>query len=86
MIHVVDLDSGVTRSYCGFTTTEHTPDPPLLHWSPDGTHLAFSGNIPSDDKGYLLLALNLENGVFTELSNGIYPVLGSADVVAWGLP
>ena len=27
-------------------------------WSPDGTHLAFGGNIPGDDLGYLLLALD----------------------------
>jgi hypothetical protein len=86
VIHIVDTRTGTTRAYCGFSTTEHTPDPPLLRWSPDGTSLAFGGNVPGDDKGYLLLALNSENGVFTELSNGIYPVLGTADVIAWGLP
>ena len=86
VIHIVDTTTGVTRAYCGFSTTEHTPDPPRLLWSPDGTHLAFGGNIPGDDKGYLLLALDTESGIFTELSNGIYPVLGKADVIAWGLP
>lgn len=84
MIHIVDTTTGLLRAYCGYTTTEHTPDPPRLQWSPDGTHLAFGGNIPADDKGYLLLALNTETGVFTELSDGIFPVLGAADVIAWG--
>lgn len=86
MIHVLDLRSDTVTAYCGFTTTEHTPNPPRLVWSPGGTHLAFGGNVPGDDKGYLLLALDLASGVFTELSDGIYPALGSADVIAWGLP
>lgn len=85
MIHVLDTQTGDIRAYCGYTTTEHTPNPPRLLWSPDSTHLAFGGNIPGDDKGYLLLALDIESGVFTELSNGIYPALGTADPIAWGL-
>jgi WD40 repeat protein len=85
-IHIVDVNSGTLRAYCGFSTSEHTPDPPRLQWAPDGTHLAFGGNIPADDKGYLLLSLDVETGVFTELSNGIFPAVGAADVVAWGLP
>src|SRR5690606_28615918 len=86
MIHILDTTTGLLRAYCGFTTTEHTPDPPRLQWSPDGTHIAFAGNVPADDKGYLLLALDIESGVFTELSNGVFPALGTADVIAWGLP
>jgi WD40 repeat protein len=86
VIHVLDTTTGLLRAYCGFTTDEFSPDPPQLRWSPDGTHLAFGGNIPGDDKGYLLLALDTETGIFTELSNGIYPVVGTADVIAWGLP
>lgn len=86
MIHIADTRTGTVRVYCGFTTSEHTPDPPRLHWSPDGSHIAFGGNIPGDDKGYLLLALNTETGIFTELSDGIFPALGKADVIAWGLP
>ena len=85
VIHILDVNSGQVRVYCGYSTNEHTPNPPRLIWSPDGTHLAFGGNIPGDDKGYLLLALDTTTGVFTELSNGIYPALGSADPVAWGL-
>ncbi len=85
-IHIMDVIAGNLRVYCGFTTNDHTPYSPRLVWSPDGTHLAFGANIPGDDKGYLLLALNTESGVFTELSNGIYPALGKADLIAWGLP
>ncbi|MBZ0298277.1 MAG: hypothetical protein K8J31_00965 [Anaerolineae bacterium] len=86
ILHVVNTTTGVLRAYCGFTTTEHTPDPPRLQWSPDGTHIAFGGNIPADDKGYLLLALDTASGIFTQLSDGIFPVIGAADVIAWGLP
>jgi WD40 repeat protein len=86
MIHILDTNTGLLSAYCGFTTTEHTPDPPRLQWSPDGTHIAFGGNIPADDKGYLLLALDTESGIFTELSDGIFPAMGMADVIAWGLP
>lgn len=85
-LHVLDINTGEVGSYCGFSTTEHTPNPPRLIWSPDGTHVAFGGNVPGDDKGYLLLAVNIETGVFTELSDGIYPALGGADPIAWGYP
>lgn len=85
-LHLYDTRDGGLRAYCGFTTTEHTPTPPRLVWSPDGTHLAFGGNVPNDDKGYLLLALDTASGTLTELSSGIYPALGAADVVAWGTP
>lgn len=86
MIHVLDVATGAVTQYCGFTTTEHTPNPPRLLWSPDGSALAFSGNVPEDDKGYMLLALDLESGIFTMLSEGVFPTFGSADLVAWGLP
>jgi WD40 repeat protein len=85
IIHVLDITTGEVQAFCSFTTTEHTPNTPRLVWSPDGTHLAFGANVPGDDKGYLVLALDTATGVFTELSNGIYPALGRADVVAWGL-
>lgn len=84
MIHVLDLRSGDVTAYCGFTTDEHTPNPPRLIWSPEGTHLALGGNVPADDKGYLLLALDTTTGVFTQLSDGIYPTLGGPNPVAWG--
>lgn len=85
-VHALNVNTGELRAYCGFSTTEHTPETPRLIWSPDSSHLAFGANIPGDDKGYLLLALDIESGIFTELSNGIYPVLGGADLIAWGLP
>ena len=86
VLHVLDVNSGEMTAYCGFSTIEHIPNPPRLVWSPDSTHIAFGGNIPGDDKGYLLLALDTATGTFTELSNGIYPALGNADVIAWGFP
>ncbi len=86
VLHVLNTVTGETQAYCGYTTSEHTPNPPRLAWSPDSTHLAFGGNVPGDDKGYLLLALDLSTGIFTELSNGIYPNFGAANVIAWGLP
>lgn len=85
-IHVLDTRTGDNIVYCGFETEEHSPNPPRLVWSPDGTHLAFGGNVPGDDRGYLLMTLNLETGLFTWLSEGIFPVLGAPDVVAWGIP
>ena len=83
-IHVLEAASGAIRAYCGFETDAHSPNPPALVWSPDGTHLAFAGNVYGDDKGHLLLALNLADGVLTELSDGIYPNFGAPAVVAWG--
>ena len=85
VIHVVDVATGATRSYCGFSTTETAPNPPRLIWSPDSTHIAFGGNVEDDELGVLLLALNIETGTFTRLSDGLYPALGVADVIAWGL-
>ena len=86
VIHILDVNNGDLAVYCGYATTEHTPNPPRLVWSPDSTHIAFAGNVPGDERGYLLLALDTSSGVFTELSEGVYPALGTADVVAWGLP
>lgn len=86
VIHVLNVATGAITVYCGYSTNEHTPNPPRLIWSPDGTHLAFGGRVQGDTRGYLLLALDLETGVFTELSVGIFPALGTGDVVAWGLP
>lgn len=84
VVHVHDATTGETRAYCGYSTIEHTPNPPRLVWSPDGTHIAFGGNVQNDDKGYLLLALDTQDGTLTELSNGIFPALGAPDVIGWG--
>lgn len=84
-IHILNINTGEIRAYCGFTTTEHTPNTPRLIWSPDGTHLAFSGNVVDDERGYLILALAVETGTITDLSEGVFPNFGRADLVAWGL-
>lgn len=85
-MHVLNIRTGELRAYCGFSTSEHTPNPPRLIWSPDSSHLALGGNVPGDDKGYLLLALDIQSGIFTTLSEGIYPTLGGANPIAWGYP
>ena len=84
-IHLVDVNTGQTRAYCGYATDEHTPTTPRVVWSPDGTHLAFGGNVPNDNKGYLLLVLNVASGQITEMSDGIYPTYGAPNVISWGL-
>lgn len=85
ILHILDVTTGEVRRYCGYSTSDHLPNPPRLVWSPDSTHVAFGGNLPDDTRGVILLALNVTDGVFVELSNGLYPALGSADVIAWGL-
>lgn len=83
-IIVLDVTTDALTRYCAYTTVEHTPNPPRLVWSPDSQHIAFAGNVDNDTRGYLLIALNTESGVMTELSAGIYPTLGIANVIAWG--
>lgn len=83
-IHIVDVTNAEVVAYCGVQIDEHTPNPPRLIWSPDSSRIAFSANVPGDDKGYLLLALNPADGRMVELSDGIFPALGRADVYAWG--
>lgn len=83
-LHITDVSSGQTTRYCGYNTIEHTPNPPHLVWSPDGSHVAFGGNVEGDGRGYLLLALDVASGQFTELSDGIFPALDAPDVLAWG--
>jgi hypothetical protein len=85
VIHILDATTGNLTVYCGFSTIEHTPNPPRLIWSPDGTHLAFGGNIQDDNRGYLLLAMDTADGSLTELSDGVFPSFGSPNIIAWGL-
>lgn len=84
VIHILDVTTGAVSAYCGYSTTEQTPNPPRLVWSPDGTHLAFGGALPGDTQGYHLLALDVGSGALTSLSIGVVPVFGNPDVVAWG--
>ncbi len=84
VIHILDVNTGEVSAYCGFATTEQTPNPPRLVWSPEGTHLAFGGAVPNDPRGYQLLAMDVSSGEITSLSVGIVPALGSPDVIAWG--
>jgi hypothetical protein len=84
VIHITDVNSGQTTRYCGFATAEHTPNPPHLVWSPDGTHLALGGNVEGDGQGYLLLTFDVATGQFYQMSDGIFPALGAPDVLAWG--
>ncbi|MBC7870446.1 MAG: PD40 domain-containing protein [Chitinophagaceae bacterium] len=86
ILHILDVETGEMNVYCDLGITAHTPVPPRLIWSPDGAYIAFGANIDGNEEGNLLLAVNVADGTFTQLSAGIAPALGSPDVVAWGLP
>jgi hypothetical protein len=82
---IVDTSTGTQRQYCGVSLALHTPNPPRLLWSPDGTRLAFAADLPDDPRGALLLALDPESGVFTVLSDGISRAVGGIpNVLFWG--
>jgi hypothetical protein len=83
-LHILNVASGQVRAYCGYATENHTPNPPRIVWSPTGTHVAFGGDVADDGLGVLLLAMDIDSGALTRLSDGIYPALGAADVLAWG--
>jgi Tol biopolymer transport system component len=84
VIHVLDVNTKELKAYCSYATNEQTPNPPSLVWSPDGTHLAFAGALPSDSSGYHLLAMDVETGALTSLSVGVVAAVGSPNVIAWG--
>lgn len=83
-IHILDTRSGALTAYCGFSTTTHTPNPPRLIWSPEGNLIAFAADVQDDGHGAFLLALDVESGVYTILTEGIYGVYGIPDVYLWG--
>lgn len=83
-LHLLDISTRTIRSYCGYRISNHTPNPPRLIWSPDSRYIAFAGDMLNDGKPALLLALNIDSGIFYELSNGVYPALGRPDAYAWG--
>jgi Tol biopolymer transport system component len=84
-LYVHDLTTNQTTRYCGYSTLDHSPNPPRLMWSPDGTHIAFAGDLENDTRGHILFALDVQTGIFYELSTGVYPTMGAANVLAWGL-
>jgi len=84
VLHMFDRSTHTIVRYCTFSTTQHTPNPPELIWSPDSTTIAFAGDVPQDGKGSLILAVDAATGLTTELSDGIYPAVGTAELVAWG--
>ena len=84
LIHILDVNTGAVSFYCGFSTTEQTPNPPRLVWSPDGTYLAFGGRVPNGEAGYHLLAMDVASGAITSLSVGLVPIFGAPDVLVWG--
>jgi hypothetical protein len=87
-LHVIDLTTGELRRLCGLTVdlSEQTitPDPPELIWSWDSQYVAFGANPDDDLRGTLLIAVNVEGGVYIELSDGLTSAPGGASVVAWG--
>ncbi len=87
MLHVLNVRTQAVTAYCGYTTEQSTPNPPHLVWSPDGRYIAFGGELKQGEQSvYALLALETESGVYTDLSEGIFPMFGAPNVVVWGLP
>lgn len=84
IIHVLNTDTGDLTVYCGFSTTTHTPNTPRLVWSPEGNLIAFAADVQDDGHGAYLLALDVESGIYTILTEGIYGVYGIPDVYLWG--
>lgn len=84
VIHILDIETGDITAYCGIFVNDLTPNPPHLVWSPNSDYLAFGADLPDNNDGQILLALNSETGVFTQLSSGLFPTQGSPSVVAWG--
>ena len=84
-LHVLDVETQDLYRYCDYATTNHTPNPPRLVWSPDSRYIAFAGQRLAPDRGTALIALNIESGIFTALSSDVFPALGRPDAVLWGL-
>ncbi len=87
-LYVIDLEQGAVRHLCGLdvdlSEQTITPDPPAFIWSWDSAFVAFGANPPDDLRGTLLIAVNIRDGVYIELSDGLTSAPGGASVVAWG--
>ena len=86
VLNVVDIAARASTAYCGYASPVTTPNPPRLRWSPDGAHVAFAGLTEDAGRGWVVMALDVNSGAFSELSEGAYPATGTAEVIAWGLP
>lgn len=84
ILHVYDVEQDELTAYCGFSTPEHTPFAPRIIWSPESTHLAFSAPLPDHTGGNVLITLNTRNGIFTELTNGLFNGGSPPELVGWG--
>ncbi|HYO88217.1 MAG TPA: hypothetical protein VER79_06180 [Candidatus Limnocylindrales bacterium] len=84
VIHILDRESGTVIPMCGYATLQHTPNPPRLVWSPDGSFLAFADDVPGAAKG-TLITLNTATGEYRALTSGVAAVAGPPNLIAWGL-
>ncbi len=84
VIHILDIESGNLTPMCGYTTFNHTPNPPRLVWSPDGTYLAFADDVPGGARG-TLIALDTATGEYRALTSGVAAVAGPPNLIAWGV-
>lgn len=84
VIHILDIASGEVTPMCGYATFNHTPNPPRLVWSPDGTFLAFADDVPGGAKG-TLIALDTTSGEYRALTSGVAASAGPPNLIAWGV-
>ncbi len=87
-LHILEVETGEIRAYCDYATTRHTPNPPRLVWSPDGSKIVFGGQdtIRGGQFSTALIALDVASGVFVTLSLDLVPAVNNnPDVIAWGL-
>jgi Tol biopolymer transport system component len=86
-LHILDVETGDIRAYCDYATTRHTPNPPRLVWSPDGSKIVFGGEdtLRAGQFYTALIALDVESGEFFILSLDPVPAVNNnPDVIAWG--
>lgn len=84
VLHILDITSGEVTPMCGYATFNHTPNPPRLVWSPDGTFLAFADDVPGGARG-TLIALDTASGEYRALTSGIAASAGPPNLIAWGV-